>query len=410
MAETFVDAEVVALVERERQRQSSEVSLVASENYAPKAVRDLVGSVLMNKYAEGVPGRRFYAGCSVVDDVERRAIDRCKELFGAHHVNVQPHGGSQANMAVFMAALKPGDVIMGMDLVAGGHLTHGYELNFSGLLYKNVSYGVDKNTEMIDYAAVAEQAHRVRPAMIIAGASAYSRTIHFEKFADIAHSVGALVLADIAHVAGFVACGLHPSPVASCDFVSATTHKTLRGPRGGFVMCTSKHARALDKAVMPGIQGGPFMNVIAAKAFCFANALQPEFAEYQRQTLCNAQALACALGERGYRVISGGTDNHMVIVDLRDHKVTGKEAEEALEEGGITASRSCIPYDAQKPTVGSGIRFGTAAMTARGMRETEAVALAYLVDEILRHRNNRHHLQTIRNNVEALAFKFPLAD
>ena len=402
------DPEITALIGQEAERQEREISLIASENYAPVNVLCAVGSVLTNKYAEGLPGKRFYAGCSVVDLVENLAIERCKRLFGAEHVNVQPHAGSQANMAVYMACLKPGDTLMGMDLVSGGHLTHGYTGNFSGGLYNVVSYGVSPETECIDYDQVQKIAQQCRPKLIIAGASAYSRTIDFEKFAQIAKSVGALYMADIAHIAGFVAAGLHPSPVAYADFVTSTTHKTLCGPRGAFVICKQEHAKALDKAVMPGIQGGPFMNVIAAKVLCFGNALQPNFVCYQKQIINNARTMAQAFADCGYRIVSGGTDNHMFIIDLTDKGCNGRRAEQALEHAGIAVSRSCIPFDTQKPMLGSGIRIGTSAMTTRGMAESQALEIVALIDEVIQRRDEQSVLNSVKERVALLCKKFPL--
>lgn len=402
------DVEIVSLIDKEHERQEEYISLIASENYAPKNILKAVGSALTNKYAEGLPGKRFYAGCSVVDHIESLAIERCKKLYGAEHVNVQPHAGSQANMAVYLAYLKPGDTIMGMDLAAGGHLTHGYTGNFSGGLYATVSYGVDPQTELIDYDEVQRLAVCYRPKLIIAGASAYSRTIDFERFAQIAASVGALYMADIAHVAGIVAAGLHPSPVACADFVTSTTHKTLRGPRGAFIMCKNIHAKAIDKTVMPGIQGGPFMNVIAAKAICFGNALQPDFVHYQKQILANAKTMAAVLAECGYRIVSGGTDNHMFIVDLTSAGCNGKVAECALEKAGIAVSRSCIPFDKQKPTIGSGIRIGASAITSRGFTDSQAAALAAIVHEVIQRYDDEPFLCSVSNRVESLCRQFPI--
>jgi glycine hydroxymethyltransferase len=409
MSITFKDdREVNELIEKELRRQEETLSLIASENYAPASVLQVVGSVLSNKYAEGLPGKRYYAGCSVVDAIETLAIERCKKLFNAEHVNVQPHSGSQANMAMYMSCLQPGDTLMGMDLAAGGHLTHGFSGNFSGQLYKVVSYGVDPETECIDYDAVQALAEQYKPKLIIAGASAYSLTIDFARFAQIAQSVGAYFLADIAHIAGLVAAGLHPTPVTCADFVTSTTHKTLRGPRGAFVMCKNEYAQIVDRRVMPGIQGGPFMNSIAAKAICFGNALQPEFVMYQQQIIDNARIMADTLKSLGYRIVSGGTDNHMFIVDLTAQGCTGKQAELALEIAGITVSRSCIPFDTQKPMVGSGIRLGASAMTTRGMKESQAVAIAHIVHEVIMSRNDESALRSIKEQIKLLCKEFPL--
>lgn len=403
------DDEILDLINAELARQESEISLIASENYAPIPICHAVGSVLTNKYAEGVPGKRFYAGCSIVDQIEKLAIERCKKLFMAEHANVQPHAGSQANMAAYMSVLNPGDLIMGMDLAAGGHLTHGYAANFSGSLYKTISYGVDRDNGLLDYGAIADMAKKHCPKLIIAGASSYSRVIDYGKFGEIASSVGAYLMADIAHIAGLVATGVHPSPVDFADFVTSTTQKTLRGPRGGFIMCKSVHGPAVDKAVMPGIQGGPLMHVIAGKALCFENASKPEFAEYQRQIVENAQVMANALGELGYRIVSGGTDNHMFIVDLRSHQITGKQAEELLDAAGITVSRSCIPFDTQKPWITSGIRIGTSALTTRGMEKPEVITLARLIDETIQKGSHDDSvIPSIRARVRELAYAFPI--
>ncbi len=402
------DPEISLLIDKEEARQENEISLIASENYAPANILKAMGSVLTNKYAEGLPGKRFYAGCSVVDAVETLAIERCKKLFGASHVNVQPHAGSQANMAVYMSCLKPGDTILGMDLVSGGHLTHGYKANFSGALYRVVSYGVSRETECIDYDQVYTIAQQCRPKLIIAGASAYPRIIDFAKFAQIAKSVDALFMADIAHIAGLVAAGLHPSPIACADFVTSTTHKTLCGPRGAFVMCKDGFAQALDRTVMPGIQGGPCMHVIAAKAICFGNGLRPEFVRYQQKIINNARAMSDVLAELGYRIVSGGTDNHMIIIDLTGQGCNGKEAEQVLECAGITVSRSCIPFDTQKPTLGSGIRIGTSAITTRGMTEKEAQDVAFMMHEVIKHRDEQCFIEAVRQRVESLCKHFPI--
>lgn len=403
------DSVISNLIEQEKIRQNNEISLIASENYAPANVRFAMGSVLTNKYAEGVPGNRYYAGCGIVDKIEQLAIDRAKELFGADHANVQPHSGSQANMAVYMSCLKPGSTIMGMALDAGGHLSHGYKANFSGSLYNVVSYGVDKEAELIDYELLNDIAHKAKPALIIAGASAYSRMIDYKKFAQIADSVGAILMADIAHIAGLVAARLHPSPVPYADFVTSTTQKTLVGPRGGFIMCTERWKDAVNKAVMPCIQGGPFMHCIAAKATCFSNAMQPSFIDYAQQIINNAQAMSQALEELGYRIVSGGTDNHMFIIDLRDHGITGQDAEKALELSGITVSRSCIPFDTQKPYIGSGIRIGVAALTTRGMLEAQVITLAHLIDEVIKNHSNASCYESVKMRVQELARYYPIS-
>lgn len=402
------DPEITSLIEKEMCRQEEEISLIASENYAPLNVLRAVGSVLTNKYAEGLPGKRFYAGCAVVDSIESIAIERCKELFGAQHVNVQPHSGSQANMAVYMTCLKPGDTIMGMDLASGGHLTHGYKANFSGGLYNVVPYGVSPLTECIDYDAVRHVAQQCKPKLIIAGASAYSRTIDFTVFSQIAQSVGAIFMADIAHIAGLIAAGLHPSPVGCADFVTSTTQKTLCGPRGAFIMCKHEHAHALDKVVMPGVQGGPFMHVIAAKAICFGNASQPNFVYYQKQIIANAKAMAHALVECGYRIVAGGTDNHMIIIDLTGKGCNGRQAEQALEQAGIAVSRSCIPFDTQKPALGSGIRIGTSAITTRGMTESQAQDLVYMMHEVIQRHEDQRLLSSVKERIATLCRHFPL--
>ena len=402
------DREISGLIMRELQRQEGTISLIASENYAPVNVLQAAGSVLSNKYAEGLPGKRYYAGCAEVDAIETIAIERCKNLFKAEHVNVQPHAGSQANMAVYMASLKPGDTLMGMDLASGGHLTHGFGGNFSGQLYKIVSYGVDPVNECIDYDLLASMVMEHRPSLIVAGASAYSRTIDFKKFSDIAQSVGALLMADIAHIAGLVAAGVHPSPVPYADFVTSTTHKTLCGPRGAFVMCRQEHAKALDRTIMPGIQGGPFMNSIAAKAVCFGNALRSDFIDYQRQIIANARTIASTLAECGYRIVSGGTDNHMCIVDLTAQGCTGKQVELLLESVGITCSRSCIPFDTQKPMVGSGIRLGASAITTRGATEVQAQDIALMVHEVIMSRDDQRKLHVIRKKIRQFCEDFPI--
>ncbi|TET06867.1 serine hydroxymethyltransferase [Candidatus Dependentiae bacterium] len=393
------DHEIESLIQQEIQREETTINLIASENYASTEVLKVLGSVLTNKYAEGYPGKRYYAGCTIVDHVEKLAIERCKKLFGADHINVQPHSGSQANMAVYMTALKPDDTVLGMGLAEGGHMTHGHPKNFSSIYYNAIQYGVDRETEQLNYNAIAELAHKHKPKLIIAGASAYSRSIDFAQFAKIAKEVGAFFLADIAHIAGLVAAGFHPSPIEYADFVTSTTHKTLRGPRGGLTMCKNSYAADLDKAVMPGIQGGPFMHVIAAKAVCFLEALQPSFKEYQQQIIANAKAMAHAFQDLGYRIVSGGTDNHLFIVDVRSKNITGRQAEHALEKAGITVSRSCIPFDSQKPWVTSGIRIGTPAITTRGMKEKEVIEIAQLIDDVLAYAEDEKYLEKIRRKI-----------
>lgn len=403
-----LDPLISNLITDERLRQEHELNLIASENYAPSAVLEAAGSLLTNKYAEGYPGKRYYGGCQYVDQVEVAAIERCKELFGADHANVQPHAGSQANMGVYMACLKPGDTIMGMSLAAGGHLTHGHNISFSGTFYKTVQYGVDPVTELLDYDALQALALEHKPKIIVAGASAYSRTLDFERFAAIAQSVNALLLVDMAHIAGLVAAGVHPSPVPYADFVSSTTHKTLRGPRGGFVLCKAQHAAALDKAIMPGIQGGPFMQVIAAKAVGFKLAMEEDFKRDQRQTVKNAQTLAQAFKDLGYRIVSGGTDNHLFMIDLRNQNVTGLQAEQVLASVGISINRNAIPFDPQKPWITSGIRLGTPALTTRGMKEAEMLLIANLIDEALKTRDDVSKAKSIKAAVQNLCKQFPI--
>ena len=400
------DPEVFTIIHEETLRQEKELTLIASENYASSAVLQASGSVLTNKYAEGYPGKRYYAGCIFVDQAELLAIARCKKLFKAEHANVQPHAGSQANMAVYFSVLKPGDTIMGMSLAEGGHLTHGHPVNFSGNLYKSVAYGVNRETELIDYDQLEKLAHEHKPKLIIAGASAYSRIIDFDRFAKIAQSVGAYFMADIAHIAGLVATDLHPSPIPMADFVTSTTHKTLRGPRGGLVMCKQAHAEALDRAIMPGSQGGPFMQVIAAKAVAFQEALQPDFAKYQKQVIANAQTFARSMEYLGYRIVTGGTDNHLFVVDLRSKNVTGKAAETALEKAGINVSRSCIPNDPQKPWITSGIRIGTPALTTRGIEEVQEIA--QLIDDVIKNHENEMLLKSIKEQVHIFCGKYPI--
>ncbi len=402
----YIDPTLSQLIEHETHRLETQITLIASENYASPAVMAATGSVLTNKYAEGYPGKRYYAGCQWVDGVENLAIERCKQLFGAEHVNVQPHAGSQANMAVYFAALKPGDTILGMSLSEGGHLTHGHKVNFSGSLYKSVQYSVNKETEVLDYDEIERLAQEHKPKIIVAGASAYSRTIDFARFAAIARSVDAFFMADIAHIAGLVATGHHPSPIGHADFITSTTHKTLRGPRGGLIMTTTQHAGVIDRAIMPGTQGGPFLNTIAAKAAAFHEALQPAFADYQKQVIRNAQAFANAMTELGYRIVTGGTDNHLFIVDLRTKNITGHNASIALEKAGIIVSKSGIPFDPQKPWITSGIRIGTPAVTTRGMQEAQMRELAQIIDGVIAHNDNELYLAAIAQQVKKLCAQF----
>lgn len=403
-----VDATIYNLIGQENKRQNETINLIASENYTSHAVLQALASSFTNKYAEGYPGKRYYPGCEPSDQVELTAIQRCKELFGADHVNVQPHAGSPANWAVYFSILQPGDTIMGMSLAEGGHLTHGHAVNFSGTLYKSVSYAVNPQTEELDYDAISKLAYLHKPKLIIAGASAYSRTIRFDRFAHIAKEVGALFMADIAHIAGLVAAGLHPTPVGHADFITSTTHKTLRGPRGGLVMCKEQFAQQIDKAIMPGIQGGPFINSIAAKAVAFLEASQPDFKQYQQQVVANAKRMACIFQERGYRIVANGTDNHLFIIDLRNKKISGRTAESVLEKAGITVSRSCIPFDPEKPWITSGIRIGTPAITTRGMKGQEIALIADLIDETINNNTDDQKLTMIKTKVRELCLQFPL--
>ncbi|MBM3890170.1 MAG: ribose 5-phosphate isomerase B [Verrucomicrobia bacterium] len=403
-----VDPEIYEAVRNEVRRQQENIELIASENFTSPAVLACQGSVLTNKYAEGYPGRRYYGGCEWVDVAESLAIERAKALFGAEHANVQPHSGSQANMAVYFSVLQHGDKILTMELAHGGHLTHGSPLNFSGKFYQVTHYGVRKDTELIDYDQLAALAQQVKPKLITAGASAYPRIIDFKRMKEIADSVGALLMIDMAHIAGLVAVGLHPSPVPHADFVTTTTHKTLRGPRAGLILCKAKYAKDVDRWVLPGIQGGPLMHVIAAKAVCFKEAMAPEFKRYQQQILDNARTLAAAIAAKGYRIVSGGTDNHLMLVDLRPKKITGKIAQEALDKAGITVNKNLVPYDTEKPLVTSGIRIGTPAVTTRGMKEAEMQAIADFIDEVLTAPDNAEVHTRVRAKVRALTAKFPL--
>jgi len=402
------DPEIYEAIRREGRRQREKIVLIASENFASPAVLAAQGSLMTNKYAEGYPGRRYYGGCQYVDVVETLAIERAKQIFGADHVNVQPHSGSQANMAVYFSVLKPGDSILGMDLAHGGHLTHGSRVSFSGMLYHAHFYGVDRTSEFIDYDAVRKVAEECRPRMIVVGASAYPRILDFPKFQEIAKAVGAYVMVDMAHIAGLVAAGLHPNPVPHADFVTTTTHKTLRGPRGGMVMCKAEHAKALDKAVFPGLQGGPLMHVIAAKAVALKEALAPGFKKYQEQVLANAKALASGLQKRGFRIVSGGTDTHLMLVDVTSKGITGKEAEAALDEAGITVNKNAIPYDEKPPAVASGIRLGTPIVSTRGMREKDMDEIADAIDTVLSHPTDPAVRKQVRARVRTLCGKFPI--
>ena len=403
-----IDPDIARAIDHEVERQARTLELIASENFVSEAVLEALGSPLTNKYAEGLPGKRYYGGCEFVDVAETLAIDRAKKLFNAEHANVQAHSGAQANQAVYMTVLRPGDTVLGMSLAHGGHLTHGHPLNFSGKLYKIVSYGVRQDTETLDYDQLEQLAREHRPKMVIAGASAYPRLIDFERFAAIAKKSGAVLMVDMAHIAGLVAAGLHPSPFPHSDFVTTTTHKTLRGPRGGAVFCKAQYAKDLDKVVFPGIQGGPLMHVIAAKAVCFQEALQPEFREYQRQIVANASVLAQTLAGEGFRIVSGGTDNHLMLVDVFSKKVTGRQAEQNLERAAITVNKNAIPFDANPPMTASGIRVGTPAVTTRGMKEPEMRRIGHWIAEVLHNLENETVLKRVRSEVEAVTERFPL--
>jgi len=403
-----IDPEIYEALVKEIERERNKLVLIASENYASRAVLEAQGSIFTNKYAEGYPGRRYYGGCEYADIAETLAIKRAKELFGAEHVNVQPHSGTQANMAVYFSFLKPGDRILGMSLIHGGHLSHGVPVNFSGIFYEAFFYGVDKNSGLIDYDEVRGLAKRVRPKMILAGASAYSRIIDFKIFSEVAREVDAYLLADIAHIAGLVVAGLHPSPIPYADFVTSTTHKTLKGPRGGMIMCKEEHAKAIDKMVFPGIQGGPLMHVIAAKAVAFKEAMSTEFKEYQIRVVKNAKELAQGLMERGVKIVSDGTDTHLMLIDLRDKSVTGRDAEIALDNAGITVNKNSIPYDDKPATITSGLRLGTPIVTSRRMREPEMVIISELVSMIINNINDRAVSEGVREKVKMLCKKFPV--
>lgn len=401
-----IDSEILELIQSETKRQEDNIELIASENFTSKAVMEAMGSPLTNKYAEGYPGKRYYGGCEVVDKVEDIARERLKELFGAEHANVQPHSGSQANMAVYFSVLNPGDTVLGMNLSHGGHLTHGSPVNFSGRLFNFVSYEVDKETETINYDAVRELALQHKPKMIVAGASAYPRIIDFEKFRSIADEVGAYFMVDMAHIAGLVAAGLHPNPVPYADFVTTTTHKTLRGPRGGAILCKEKYAKDLDKTIFPGMQGGPLMHTIAAKAVCFKEAMSDEYRNYMQQVVKNAKVLAEELIGYGFKLISGGTDNHLMLVDLTNKGITGKDAEKFLDSVGITVNKNTIPFETLSPFVTSGIRIGTPSVTTRGFKEEEMKKIAYFINYVIE--NKDKDLSNIKEEVQKLCRDFPI--
>lgn len=403
------DLEVYNAIVEEEKRQEEGIELIASENFVSKAVMEAAGSVFTNKYAEGYPEKRYYGGCANADTVEQLAIDRLKKIFGAKFANVQPHSGSQANMGVYVSLLEAGDKILGMGLSSGGHLTHGYKINFSGKNYVGIEYGLNPETEMLDYDEIRRLAIQEKPQIIVAGASAYSRVIDFKKFREIADEVGAYLMVDMAHIAGLVAAGEHPNPMEYADIVTSTTHKTMRGPRGGIILTNNEEiAKKIDKAIFPGIQGGPLMHIIAAKAVAFKEALSLEFKEYQKQVVKNAKAMADALVKGGLRIVSGGTDNHLMLVDLRPKGVTGKMAEEGLEKAGITCNKNSIPNDPEKPFITSGIRLGTPAITARGMKEDEAVQIAEMIIKVLENVNDDKKIAEVKNEVLKLAEKFPL--
>jgi len=402
------DHEIYEAIQAEKKRQQEKIELIASENFVSEAVMEAMGSVLTNKYAEGYPGKRYYGGCEHVDVAENLARDRAKQLFGADHVNVQPHSGAQANMAVYSIILEPGDTVLGMNLSHGGHLTHGSPVNFSGKLYNFVDYGVDKETEKLDYDVVMEKAKEVQPKLIVAGASAYSSAIDFAKFREIADAVGAYLMVDMAHIAGLVAAGLHQNPVPHAHIVTTTTHKTLRGPRGGMILCKEEFAKQIDKSVFPGMQGGPLMHVIASKAISFKEALTDEFKAYSQQVIDNAKALGQALAEEGIRVVSGGTDNHLLLLDVKTLGLTGKVAEQVLDDIGITANKNTIPFDTESPFVTSGLRVGTAAVTTRGFKETEMKEIAAIMARTLKNHEDKAVLQEAADRVLALTSKSPL--
>jgi len=402
------DPDIANAIRAEARRQGDGLELIASENFVSRAILEAAGSILTNKYAEGYPGKRYYGGCEVVDVIESLAIERAKKLFGADHANVQPHSGAQANMSVYMGLLQPGDTVLGMNLAHGGHLTHGHPLNFSGKLYTIVPYGVRQDDERVDYDEMERLAHERRPKMIIVGASAYPRHLDYARVARVAEAVGSAVMVDMAHVAGLIAVGLHPNPVPHADVVTSTTHKTLRGPRSGLVLCRAKYAKDIDRGLFPGVQGGPLMHIIAAKAVCFKEAMEPAFADYQRQLLANASRLASAMSALGFRLVSGGTDNHMVLVDVFSKGITGRDAETALGKAGITVNKNAIPFDRNPPMVASGIRIGTPAVTTRGMREPQMDVIADLIGRALQSPADDAALVTIKTEVERLCEQFPL--
>jgi len=403
-----VDGEIWDAIRKETERQVSTLELIASENFVSEAVLEACGSVMTNKYAEGYPAKRYYGGCQFVDIAESLAIERAKELFDAEHVNVQPHSGSQAKMAVYLTIMKPGDTMLGMNLAHGGHLTHGSPVNFSGKLFNVVPYGVTRDSETVDFDELRKLAREHTPKLIVVGASAYPRILEFEKFREIADESGAMLMADIAHIAGLVATGLHPSPMAHCEFVTTTTHKTLRGPRGGMIMCREEFGKRLNSSIFPGIQGGPLMHIIAAKAVAFKEAKSEGFREYQRQIVKNARTLAETLKKKGLTLVAGGTDTHLLLVNLTDTGITGKEAEEALEKGGITVNKNTIPYETRSPFVTSGIRIGTPAITTRGMREGEMEEIGEMIGRVLEHHDDDRILKDVRNSVRDLCLRFPL--
>lgn len=403
------DVQIEQMIEKEAQRQLLNIELIASENYVSDDVLQAAGSILTNKYAEGYPSKRYYGGCFVVDEIEELARERAKKLFGAEHANVQPHSGAQANMAVYMSVLKPGDKVLGMNLTAGGHLTHGHPLNFSGLLYQFIDYGVDPQSECIDYEAVRQIALKERPKLIVAGASAYPRVIDFAKFREIADECGAMLMVDMAHIAGLVAAGVHPSPVPYADFVTTTTHKTLRGPRGGMVLCRKEYAAVLDKTVFPGMQGGPLMHIIAAKAVCLHEAMQPQFRDYAEAVIRNCKVMADKLQAGGLRIVSGGSDNHLLLVDVKGSiGISGKKAEALLDEAGITCNKNTIPFDQEKPFVTSGIRLGSAAMTSRGFGEEQFAMVGDWILRALKCESGSEELRKIREEVRALTVRYPI--
>jgi len=403
-----IDPDIADIIGNETRRQADGLELIASENFVSTAVLEAAGSVLTNKYAEGYPGKRYYGGCEFVDVAESLAISRAKALFGAEHANVQPHSGAQANMAVYLTLMQPGETVLGMSLAHGGHLTHGHPLNFSGKLYTIVPYGVREDDERIDYEELERLAHQHKPQMIMVGASAYPRVIDFERIAAVAEAVGSPMVVDMAHIAGLVAGGVHPSPVPHADFVTSTTHKTLRGPRAGLILCRERYVKDLNRSVFPGVQGGPLMHIIAAKAVCFKEAMEPAFAEYQRQTVANAQRLAAAMQDQGFRLVSGGTDNHLILVDVFSKGLTGKVAEAALGKAGITVNKNAIPFDQNPPMVASGIRVGTPAVTTRGMREPEMDQVGDFISRALATPEDDRALGMVKSEVERLCRKFPL--